>query len=52
MNEIVQELLPYAKGFAGFYLIGNIIASILTIGVFIYVFRSIIKSHKKFNRWK
>lgn len=57
MNEIVQELLPYAKGFAGFYLIGNIIASILTIGVFICVFRYILKRHREFDekfkcRWK
>ncbi|WP_337814450.1 hypothetical protein [Intestinibacter sp.] len=57
MENIIQELLPYAKGFAGFYLIGNVIAGIFGFGFIIYVFRTIIKSHKEFdkefkNRWR
>lgn len=57
MENIIQELLPYAKGFAGLYLIGNTIAAIFGIGFTVYVFRTIIKSHREFNkefksRWK
>ncbi len=57
MENIIQELLPYAKGFAGVYLIGNVVATILTIGVFICVFRYILKRHREFDeefkrRWK
>lgn len=46
MENIIQELLPYAKGFAGVYLIGNVVTIILTIGVFICVFRGILKRHR------
>ncbi|WP_304427679.1 hypothetical protein [Romboutsia ilealis] len=49
MQEIVRELLPYAKVYAEFYLIGNIIMGVFVFGFFIYVFGSIIKSHKKFK---
>lgn len=48
MEDIIKELLPYAKGFAGIYLVGSVITSILGLAFIIYVFSSIIKSHKKF----
>lgn len=57
MEDIIKELLPYAKGFAVVYLAGSVITSILGFAFIIYVFRSIIKNHKKFDknfnkRWK
>ena len=57
MNEVIQELLPYVKGYAGLYLAGNIIETILTIGAFICMLIYIVKRHKKFDkefkrRWK
>lgn len=50
MENIIPELLSYAKGFAGVYLIGNVLAGIFGLGFIIYVFRTIIKSHKEFDK--
>lgn len=57
MGNIIGELLPYIKSFAGLYIIWNIITGVFCIGFSIYIFKSIIKSRKEFdrefkNRWK
>lgn len=57
MENLIQELLPYAKGFAGIYLIGNVVGTILTIIVFICMFRYILKKNREFDenfksRWR
>lgn len=49
MENVMQELLPYVKGFAGIYLVGNAISAIITIVVSIYIFRRIIKEKKEFD---
>ena len=43
MENIIGELLPYVKGFAGLYIAWNIIAGIFYIGFTAYIFKSIIK---------
>ena len=50
MNELIQELLPYLKGFAGIYLIGYVVTVMLGLAFIIFVFCSIIKSHREFNK--
>lgn len=49
MENMIQELLLYAKGFAGIYLVGNAISAILTIVIAIYISKKIIKSHREFD---
>ena len=50
MENIIGGLLPYVKSFAGLYIALNIIAGIFGFGFIIYIFRSIIKSHREFDR--
>lgn len=57
MTELIKELLPYIKTFAGLYLILYVIGGILAIVFTVWIFKTVIKEHrefdKKFNkRWK
>ena len=49
MENVIQELIPYLKGFAGVYLITNIIGMIICIIVAIFVIKRVIKSFKEFD---
>ena len=59
-NEIMQfinGLLPYIKSFGIIYIIGYVIVGVLSIAFTIYIFYSIIKSNREFDkefksRWK
>lgn len=50
MEELIQELLPYAKVVAQIYLVGNAIGAIITTMVGIYIFRKLIKVNKEFDK--
>lgn len=50
MESILKEILPYAKSFAGLYLIWNVIIGILSIVFIIWTFKFIIKKHNEFDR--
>lgn len=50
MENIIGGLLPYAKIFAGLYIVWNVIMGIFCIGFVIYLFRSIIKRRREFDR--
>lgn len=57
MESIIKELLPYVKSFVELYIIWSVIINVLGFGVIIYIFRTIFKRRREFdkqfkNRWK
>lgn len=57
MTELIKELLPYIKTFAGLYLILYVIGGTLAIVFTVWIFKTVIREHREFDknfnkRWK
>lgn len=57
MTELIKELLPYIKTFAGIYLILYVIGGALAIAFTVWIFKTVIRKHRVFDknfnkRWK
>lgn len=57
MTELIKELLPYIKTFAGLYLILYVIVGTLAIVFTVWIFKTVIRDHREFDknfnkRWK
>ena len=57
MTELIKELLPYIKTFARLYLILYVIGGTLAIVFTVWIFKTVIREHKEFDknfnkRWK
>lgn len=53
MTEILKELLPYVKTFAGVYIALYVIGGILAIAFTVWIFKNVIKKRREFDKvWK
>lgn len=53
MTEILKELIPYVKTFAGVYIALYVIGGILAIAFTVWIFKTSIRKRRKFEKmWK
>lgn len=50
MENIINQLVPLAKGYFVVYVIGSIIAFVLTISIILFAFVKTIKEQKEFDK--